>query len=53
MRISITLLLSAILFTFLFYDQALGLNLMIYEISILLYLGYEGAIQFKNRKHLI
>jgi hypothetical protein len=52
-RPSFLLLISAAIFTWLFYDRSLGVNLLIYEISILLYLGYEGAIQLKNQRHLI
>lgn len=44
-----TILLSALLFTFLFYRQALGLNVLIYELLILAYLLFDSTISLKHQ----
>jgi hypothetical protein len=44
---------SAVLFTLLFYKQALGINLLIYESLVLAWLFFERAIQIKNNLHLL
>lgn len=46
------IVLSAIIFTFFFYNQSLGLNLMIYEFLILIVLFAQGAIHLKNNLHI-
>lgn len=46
-------LLFAVIFTLLFHDQYLGLNLLIIETAALLWLAFTKQLDFRNRNHLI
>jgi uncharacterized protein DUF4153 len=46
-------LLFAVIFTLLFHNQDLGLNLLIIETAALLWLAFTKQIDFRNRNHLI
>ncbi|AWI26255.1 DUF4153 domain-containing protein [Flavobacterium pallidum] len=46
-------LLFAVLFTLLFHNQYLGLNILIIETAALLWLAFTKQIDFRNRNHLI
>ena len=46
-------LLSTLVFTFLFYDHFLGLNVLIYEIIVLVWLVGTKQLVVKNRNHLV
>lgn len=53
MKVGWLVVASAIVFTLLFYKQALGLNLLIYEILILSWLVVDRAVNLKNKLHLL
>ncbi|OYU80681.1 MAG: hypothetical protein CFE23_08135 [Flavobacterium sp. BFFFF1] len=46
-------LLFAVVFTLLFHNQYLGLNLLVIESAALLWLAFTKQIDFRNRNHLI
>lgn len=46
-------LLSTLVFTFLFYNHFLGLNVLIYEVIVLAWLSFTKQLILKNRNHLV
>lgn len=49
----LSVILSAVLITFLFYKQALGINVFIFEAILLAWLAYRKELQFESRNQKV